>query len=104
MDIALIFIVLSGVTLMMVFLAVVILTGHGDGLIAGYNTAKKEKREQYNMKRLRAVVAGLILFTMIFVWCVALIDNMMVTLLGLIILLVAYIASIYIANSWCKKK
>ena len=52
---------------MMVFLAVVILTGHSDGLIAGYNTAKKEKREQYNMKRLRAVVAGLISFTMAFV-------------------------------------
>ena len=103
MDTALIF-VLSGVTLMMIFLAVVILAGHGDGLIAGYNTAKEEKREQYNMKRLRAVVAGLISFTMAFVWCVALIDNMMVTLLGLLVLLVAYIASIHIANSWCKKK
>ena len=103
MDTALI-IVLSGVTLMMVFLAVVILTGHGDGLIAGYNTAKKEKREQYNMKRLRAVVAGLILFTMAFVWCVALIDNKMVTLLGLLVLIAANIAGIYIANSWCKKK
>lgn len=102
MDTALI-IVLSGVTLMMVFLAVVILTGHGDGLIAGYNTAKKEKREQYNMKRLRAVVAGLILFTMAFVWCVALIDNKMVTLLGLLVLIAANIAGIYIANSWCKK-
>ena len=103
MDTALI-IVLSGVTLMMVFLAVVILTGHGDGLIAGYNTAKKEKREQYNMKRLRAVVAGLILFTMVFVWCVALIDNKMATLLGLLVLIAANIAGIYIANSWCKKK
>ena len=66
MDTALV-IVLSGVTLMMAFLAVVILTGHGDGLIAGYNTTKEEKREQYNMKRLRAVVAGLISFTMAFV-------------------------------------
>lgn len=88
---------------MMVFLAVVILTGHGDGLIAGYNTAKKEKREQYNMKRLRAVVAGLILFTMAFVWCVALIDNKMVTWLGLLVLIAANIAGIYLANSWCKK-
>ncbi len=103
MDTALV-IVLSGVTLMMAFLAVVILTGHGDGLIAGYNTTKEEKREQYNMKRLRAVVAGLISFTMIFVWCVALIDNMMVTLLGLLVLIAANIAGIYIANSWCKKK
>ena len=89
---------------MMAFLAVVILTGHGDGLIAGYNTTKEEKREQYNMKRLRAVVAGLILFTMAFVWCVALIDNKMVTLLGLLVLIAANIAGIYIANSWCKKK
>lgn len=103
MDTALV-IVLSGVTLMMVFLAAVILTGHGDGLIAGYNTAKKEKREQYNMKRLRAVVAGLILFTMAFVWCVALIDNKMVTLLGLLVLIAANIAGIYLANSWCKKQ
>lgn len=97
-------IVLLGVTLMMVFLAVVILTGHGDGLIAGYNTAKKEKREQYDKKRLRAVVAGLVLLTVTFVWCVALIDNMMVTLLGLLVLIAGYVAGIYIASSWCKKK
>lgn len=97
-------IVLSGVTLMMVFLAVVILTGHGDGLIAGYNTAKKEKREQYNMKWLRAVVAGLVLLTVAFVWCVALIDNMLVTLLGLLVLIAGYVAGIYIASSWCRKK
>ena len=102
MDTALI-IVLSAVTLLMVLLAVAILTGHGDGLIAGYNTAKKEEREQYNMKRLRAVVAGLILFTMAFVWFAALIDDSVVTLLGLLVLIAANIAGIYIANSWCKK-
>ena len=103
MDTALI-IVLSVVTLMMVLLAVVILTGHGDGLIAGYNTAKKEEREQYNMKRLRAVVAAMMLFTMAFVWFSALIDDRVVTLLvGLPVLLIGTVAGIIIANTWCKK-
>ncbi len=97
-------IVLSLVTLLMVLLAIVILTGNGDGLIAGYNTAKEEERKQFNMKRLRAVVAGLLLLTMAFVWCVALIDNMVVTLIGLLVLIVCNVAGIYIANRWCKKK
>ena len=101
MDTALI-IVLSVVTLMMVLLAVVILTGHGDGLIAGYNTAKKEEREQYNMKRLRAVVAAMMLFTMAFVWFSALIDDRVVTLL-VGVLLIGTVAGIIIANTWCKK-
>ena len=56
------------------------------------------------MKRLRAVVASLLLLTMAFVWCVALIDNMVVTLIGLLVLIVCFVAGIYIANSWCKKK
>lgn len=103
MDTALI-IVLSVITLLMALLAVVILTGHGDGLIAGYNTAKKEEREQYNMKRLRAVVAALILFTMAFVWFAALIDDSVVILLGgLPVLLIGTVAGIIIANTWCKK-
>jgi len=97
-------IVLSLVTLLMVLLAIVILTGNGDGLIAGYNTAKEEERKQFNMKRLRAVVASLLLLTIAFVWCVALIDNMVVTMIGLLVLIVCFVAGIYIANSWCKKK
>ena len=97
-------IILSVISLMLVLLAVVILTGKGDGFIAGYNTAKEE-RKQFNMKRLRAVVAVMILFTVAFVWFAALIDDTVAILLGVLpVLLIGYFAGIVIANTWCKKK
>lgn len=40
-----------------VFLAVLLLLGKGDMLIAGYNTASPEEREQYDIRRLRLLVA-----------------------------------------------
>lgn len=33
-------------------MSVVLLTGHGSFLIAGYNTMKKEEKEKYNEKKL----------------------------------------------------
>jgi hypothetical protein len=57
------------------------------------------------MKRLRAVVAVMILFTVAFVWFAALIDDTVVILLGVLpVLLIGYFAGIVIANTWCKKK
>lgn len=98
-------IILSVISLMLVLLAVVILTGKGDGFIAGYNTVKEEERKQFNMKRLRAVVAVMILFTVAFVWFAALIDDTVGILLGVLpVLLIGYFAGIVIANTWCKKK
>lgn len=98
-------IIFSVISLMLVLLAVVILTGKGDGFIAGYNTAKEEERKQFNMKRLRAVVAVMILFTVAFVWFAALIDDTVGILLGVLpVLLIGYFAGIVIANTWCKKK
>ena len=98
-------IIFSLISFMLVLLAVVILTGKGDGFIAGYNTAKEEERKQFNMKRLRAVVAVMILFTVAFVWFAALIDDTVAILLGVLpVLLIGYFAGIVIANTWCKKK
>ena len=92
-------------TLWMVALAFIILKGWGDGLIAGYNTAGKEEREQYNVKRLRAVVAAILLFVTASIWVIACIDNITVILLGALpVLLIGLIAGIIIANTWCKKK
>ena len=41
-------------------LGIFILSGKGDNLIAGYNTASKKDKEKYNVKRLR-LVFGLLL-------------------------------------------
>ena len=41
------------ITLLFIALAVVILAGKGDWLIAGYNTASQQEKQQVNIKRLR---------------------------------------------------
>ena len=104
MDTALI-VVLSGVTLMLLLLAVVILSGWGDGLIAGYNTAKEDVRNQFNIKRLRILVAALLLVTVAFIWLVPVMgDPAVTTLVGVPILFGIVIIGIILANTWCKKK
>lgn len=97
--------ILSAVSLWMVAMALFILSGKGDGLIAGYNTASKEQQQHYNLKRLRAVVAVMILFVTAFVWYVAWIDDTVAILLGALpVLLIGIVAGIIIANTWCKEK
>lgn len=45
------------ISIVVALLGVVILVGRGDWLIAGYNTASKEKKAKINIKRLRWLVA-----------------------------------------------
>ena len=47
------FILLRIISLIVLILAVIILSGKGDNLIAGYNTSTKEEKETYNIKRVR---------------------------------------------------
>ena len=42
-------------------MGVLILIGKGDNLIAGYNTASKKEKAQYNVKRLRGLIGGLLI-------------------------------------------
>ena len=45
----------------MLIMGIIILIGKGDNLIAGYNTASKEERSQYYIKRLRGLIGGFLL-------------------------------------------
>ena len=45
------------ISIIIAILGVVVLVGKGDWLIAGYNTASKEKKAKVNIKRLRLLVA-----------------------------------------------
>ena len=97
-------VILSLISLWLVALAIFILSGRGDGLIAGYNTASREERQKYNIKRLRLVVAVMILFVTAFVWYMSWLDDTTAILLGALpVLLIGLVAGIIIANTWCKK-
>ncbi|MBR4227934.1 MAG: DUF3784 domain-containing protein, partial [Bacteroidales bacterium] len=41
------------VAALLLVMGIIIIIGKGDNLIAGYNTASKEERAKYNIKRLR---------------------------------------------------
>ena len=82
----------------------VVLLGKGDNLIAGYNTASKAEREEYNIKRLRGLIGGLliILAPMTFI----LLGEETITAMGAFVGLtsVAIIVVLILANTWAKKK
>lgn len=55
------FVILSGVSLVLLIMAVVILIGKGDSLIAGYNTASRKAQDVYDKKRVRILVGVLLI-------------------------------------------
>ena len=97
-------IVLIVLAVLLLIMGIVILIGKGDNLIAGYNTASKEERSQYNVKRLRGLIGGFLLI----------LAPMMVLLLGKeslasgfsfsALTLVLCIVVVILANTWAKKK
>ncbi len=86
------------ISLIVLVLAIIILSGKGDNLIAGYNTARKEDRETYNIKRVRICIGGMLVVLSMLMLLFA--DNF--------ILLIAVvpplsILSIVLSNTWGKK-
>ena len=55
------FIILSGVSLVLLVMAVIILIGKGDSLIAGYNIASRKAQEVYDKRRVRILVGMLLI-------------------------------------------
>ena len=92
-------------TIVITPLLLLILSGRGDNLIAGYNTASEKEREQFNMKRLRLVIAGIILATIILIWISILMNDKdpykFIVLIGMFP--ICFIG-IILANTWAKKK
>lgn len=92
------------ISAIIIFFAIVILTGKGDGLMAGYNTASEEKRKKVNIKRLRLLSAAMLFLASIFFCVMPFIrDNEVINLTSPIFLIVIFVFVI-LANTWAKKK
>jgi small neutral amino acid transporter SnatA (MarC family) len=90
---------------MFLVLAVIFLMGKGDMLIAGYNTASEEERKTIDIKRLRIVMAVLMVVTAVFCTIPPLLGNDKNSLLAAAGIFLAIIfVGIIIANTWTKKK
>ena len=87
-----------------IIFAIVVITGKGDELMAGYNTASEEKRKKVNIKRLRLLTSAILFLASIFLCAMAFIRNNEVLNAACIILIVILICFVILANTWAKKK
>ncbi len=85
-----------------IVLGIVILAGKGDFLIAGYNTAGKEKRDKINIKRLRLLIAILLFMSGVLMPFLAL--EPMGSIAYAVIIMVSSFIVVYLANTWAMKK
>ena len=99
-------VIIGIVSIIPIGVGILILSGNGDSLIAGYNTSTKKEQQKYNIKRLRLVV-GLILFIVPAVISIPFFlgkeDNAMAHILTTIICVIVLIVGVVLANTWCKK-
>lgn len=89
---------------LLLVLGIIILSGKGDNLIAGYNTSSKKDKEKYNVKRLRLVI-GLMLILLAPTCFLLNYKDYISGLVSFIIItvLLAFVA-ILLANTWAMKK
>lgn len=91
----------------MFVLGMVILSGKGDNLIAGYNTASEEERRKVNIKRLRMVVAGICILAPILIGIPFIFgkeEDAILHLFTAFCVMLTTIISLMLANIWCKRK
>ena len=87
------------------FFAVLFLIGKGDKLIAGYNTASEEERRKIDVRRLRIVIAVLMVMTAAFCAVLPFMGNDTTTqLLAAGIFCAITVVDVIVANTWAKKK
>lgn len=92
-------------SILFIVLAVIFLMGKGDMLIAGYNTASKEERQKVNIKRLRLLMALMMVITAGFCILLTYIDkNSPMAMKATYIFLAITLVFLICANTWAKKK
>lgn len=96
-----IIIIISALLLVM---GIVILIGKGDNLIAGYNTASKEEKAKYHIKRLRGLLGGLLIVVAPMTYFSLSDESMAGTVSFISLTIVLCIVVVILANTWAKKK
>ena len=87
-----------------VIMGIIILIGKGDNLIAGYNIASKQDREQYNIKRLRGLIGGLLFLLAPMMFMLAGEPSIGQAFGFSALVFVLCIVVVILANTWAKKR
>ena len=97
-------IVLLIVAAPLLIMGIVILIGKGDNLIAGYNTASTDEKSQYNIKRLRGLIGGLLVLLAPMTVFLLGEETMAATWSFVALTFVLSIVVVILANTWAKNK
>lgn len=88
-------------------ISMLLLSGRGAGLIAGYNTISKEEKEKYNEKMLCRIVGGGFSIITILIFAMATLEHVLpasfANIFG-VITLVDVVIMIVLSNTVCKYK
>ncbi len=99
--------IMWGVFVVLLLLSVVLISGHGSGLIAGYNAASKEEKLKYDEKKLcKTVGMGLGIISLLLL-VMGLFENVLpfyFAYVSLGIIIVDVVAMIIAANTVCRKR
>ena len=95
------FIIIAAV---LVVMGILIIIGKGDNLIAGYNTASKEERAKYNIKRLRGLIGGLLIAMAPMMFLFSGEPSIEKSLSAAFLITVLAIVIVILANTWAKKR
>ena len=85
-------------------MGIIVLIGKGDNLIAGYNTASKEEKSQYNIKRLRGLIGGLLVLLAPMTVILLGEETMAATWSFVALTFVLSFVVVILANTWAKNK
>lgn len=97
-------IVLIIVAAILLTMGIIVLIGKGDNLIAGYNTASKEEKSQYNIKRLRGLIGGILVVLAPMMLLLLGKESLAATLSFVALTFVLCIVMVILANTWAKKR
>ena len=97
-------IILIIIAAIMAIMGIIVLIGKGDNLIAGYNTASKEEREQYHIKRLRGLIGGLLVVMAPMIVLMLREETFTATWSFVGLTFILTIIVVVLANTWAKKK
>lgn len=88
-----------------IVLAIIFLIGKGDKLIAGYNTASEEERNEFNIHRLRLLMAIISVLTAGFCCILPVIGKEKENVVGAtFVFIIVTFVFVILANTWAKKK
>lgn len=99
--------ILWGIIIVFAIISIILMSGHGKGLIAGYNTASKKEKEKYDAKKLCRIFGfGMAVITVLLV-IMGVFEEMLpaeFAYIAAVIILADVVLLIVLGNTMGKKK